>query len=70
MSSDGRDAADVPPRPADVLPVDDTDPQGFAVVFGERALPTPAAVAEHGARWAPYRMAASWYLWRAAERGA
>ncbi len=55
----------------DVLPVDDYGiRKGFAVAFGKRALPTPAAVAEHGARWAPYRTAASWYLWRAAERGA
>ena len=55
----------------DVLPVDDYGiRKGFAVAFGKRALPTSAAVAEHGARWAPYRTAASWYLWRAAERGA
>jgi methylated-DNA-[protein]-cysteine S-methyltransferase len=53
----------------DVLPVDDYGiRKGFAVAFGKRALPTPAAVAEHGARWAPYRTTASWYLWRAAER--
>jgi methylated-DNA-[protein]-cysteine S-methyltransferase len=53
----------------DVLPVDDYGiRKGFAVAFGKRALPTPTAVAEHGARWAPYRTTASWYLWRAAER--
>jgi 3-methyladenine DNA glycosylase/8-oxoguanine DNA glycosylase len=54
----------------DVLPVDDLGiRRGFAVVFGLPALPTPDAVTTHGERWRPYRTAASWYLWRAAERG-
>ena len=54
----------------DVLPVDDYGVRkGFAVAFGKRALPTREALARHGARWSPYRSVASWYLWRAAERG-
>src|SRR6185295_11358524 len=53
----------------DVLPIDDYGiRKGFAVAFKKRALPKPLALAKHGARWAPYRTAASWYLWRAAER--
>jgi 3-methyladenine DNA glycosylase/8-oxoguanine DNA glycosylase len=54
----------------DVLPADDYGiRKGFAVAFGTRALPSRADVAERGERWRPYRTAASWYLWRAAERG-
>ncbi len=54
----------------DVLPVDDYGVRkGFAVAFRKRALPTPRELAQRGARWAPYRSVASWYLWRAAERG-
>jgi 3-methyladenine DNA glycosylase/8-oxoguanine DNA glycosylase len=53
----------------DVLPVNDLGiRRGFAVVFGLPALPPPDAVTAHGERWRPYRTAASWYLWRAAER--
>jgi O-6-methylguanine DNA methyltransferase len=52
----------------DVLPVDDFGiRKGFAVAFGKRKLPERAALARHGARWAPYRTVASWYLWRAVE---
>ena len=52
----------------DVLPVDDYGVRsGFAAAFRKRALPTPKALAKYGARWAPYRTVASWYLWRAAE---
>lgn len=50
----------------DVLPVDDYGiRKGFAVALRKRALPAPAEVARRGARWAPYRSVASWYLWRA-----
>jgi len=54
----------------DVLPVDDYGVRkGFQVAFRKRALPTPAELRVRGERWRPYRSAASWYLWRAAERG-
>ncbi|MGH9190313.1 MAG: methylated-DNA--[protein]-cysteine S-methyltransferase [Acidimicrobiales bacterium] len=53
----------------DVLPTDDYGVRkGFAAAFGLGRMPTPTEVAERGARWAPYRTVASWYLWRAAER--
>ena len=53
----------------DVLPVDDYGiRQGFQVAFRKRAMPEREVVAKHGERWRPYRTAASWYLWRAAER--
>lgn len=52
----------------DVLPVDDYGiRKGFQVAYLKRALPAPKDVAKHGARWAPHRSAASWYLWRAAD---
>jgi methylated-DNA-[protein]-cysteine S-methyltransferase len=52
----------------DVLPVDDFGiRKGFGLAFRKRKLPERAAVAKHGARWAPYRTVASWYLWRAAD---
>jgi methylated-DNA-[protein]-cysteine S-methyltransferase len=51
----------------DVLPVDDYGiRKGYGFAFGKRALPERAEVARRGARWAPYRSVASWYLWRAA----
>lgn len=53
----------------DVLPVDDYGVRsGFAAAYRRPALPSPADLARFGARWAPYRTVASWYLWRAAER--
>lgn len=53
----------------DVLPVDDFGiRKGFGVTFNRRTEPTPKQVLEYGERWKPYRTAASWYLWRAAER--
>jgi 3-methyladenine DNA glycosylase/8-oxoguanine DNA glycosylase len=52
----------------DVLPVDDYGiRKGFAVAFRKRDLPERAEIEKRGARWAPYRTVASWYLWRAAE---
>lgn len=52
----------------DVLPVDDYGVRkGFAAVFRRRELPTPRELAARGARWAPYRTVASWYLWRAVD---
>jgi len=53
---------------ADVLPIHDYGVRkGFAVVQGKRRIPTPKELESHGARWRPYRTAASWYLWRALE---
>jgi methylated-DNA-[protein]-cysteine S-methyltransferase len=52
----------------DILPVDDFGVRsGFARAFRKKAMPAPKALAGYGARWAPYRTVASWYLWRAAE---
>jgi methylated-DNA-[protein]-cysteine S-methyltransferase len=53
----------------DVLPVDDYGTRkGFAIVFDRPELPAPKELAAYGARWAPYRTVASWYLWRVVER--
>lgn len=61
----------------DVLPVTDYGVRkGFALTFQrvpkgrplEAAdLPKPEAMLKRGARWAPYRSVASWYLWRACD---
>lgn len=52
-----------------VLPVDDYGVRnGFRIAYGLRKMPTPKVVLRHGERWKPYRTAASWYLWRAADR--
>jgi len=53
----------------DVLPVDDFGVRkGFAIAFDKSELPSPKELAAYGARWQPYRTAASWYLWRVVER--
>ncbi|NOT23542.1 MAG: DNA-3-methyladenine glycosylase 2 family protein [Nitrospiraceae bacterium] len=53
----------------DVLPVDDFGVRnGFRIAYGRRTMPTPKAVRRYGERWKPYRTAAAWYLWRAANR--
>ena len=53
----------------DVLPVDDFGVRnGFRIAYRKRAMPTPAQVRRHGECWKPYRTAAAWYLWRAADR--
>ena len=55
----------------DVLPVDDYGVRkGFAIAFDKSELPSPKELAAYGARWQPYRTAASWYLWRVVERAA
>ena len=49
----------------DVLP--DTDlgiQKGIQKAYRLRKLPQPERVRKLGARWAPYRTIASWYLWR------
>lgn len=52
----------------DILPVDDFGVcNGFRLAYGLRKLPAPKALAAFGARWAPHRSAAAWYLWRAVE---
>jgi DNA-3-methyladenine glycosylase II len=52
----------------DVLPVDDFGVRnGFRLAYGLRGMPTVRALAEYGARWAPFRSVAAWYLWRAVD---
>ena len=49
----------------DVLPVLDLGVQkAIKLLYGLRTHPSPERVAKIGARWAPYRTVASWYLWR------
>jgi 3-methyladenine DNA glycosylase/8-oxoguanine DNA glycosylase len=53
----------------DVLPVDDFGVRnGFRIAYRKRSMPTPKDLARYGERWRPFRSAASWYLWRAADR--
>jgi DNA-3-methyladenine glycosylase II len=55
-------------RRPDVLPVDDFGVrQGFQLAYGLRKMPPPKVLALFGARWAPHRSAAAWYLWRAVD---
>ena len=50
---------------ADVLPTLDLAVQtAVRRLYKLRAHPTPQRVAVIGAKWAPYRTVASWYLWR------
>jgi DNA-3-methyladenine glycosylase II len=52
----------------DVLPIDDFGVRnGFRLAYGLRGMPTTRALAEFGARWAPFRSVAAWYLWRAVD---
>ena len=43
--------------------------RGYQLAFGLAEVPTPEQLAERGRLWVPYRSVASWYLWRAVERG-
>jgi 3-methyladenine DNA glycosylase/8-oxoguanine DNA glycosylase len=53
---------------ADVLPVSDYGVRkGFGRVFLRGEPGSPAAITARGERWKPFRTAAAWYLWRAAE---
>lgn len=53
----------------DVLPVDDFGLRnGFRIAYGKRSMPKPKDLLQYGERWKPYRSAAAWYLWRAADR--
>ncbi|MGH8278527.1 MAG: DNA-3-methyladenine glycosylase family protein [Gammaproteobacteria bacterium] len=50
----------------DVLPLDDLGVRkGFQLAYGMRDLPATRTLERAGRLWAPYRSAASWYLWRA-----
>jgi len=52
----------------DVLPVDDFGVRnGFRLAYRLKGMPKPRALLAYGERWAPYRSAAAWYLWRAVE---
>jgi DNA-3-methyladenine glycosylase II len=52
----------------DVLPVHDLGVRrGYQLAFQKRQLPTPIQLERIGQKWAPYRTAAAWYLWRAAD---
>jgi methylated-DNA-[protein]-cysteine S-methyltransferase len=52
----------------DVLPVGDYGVRkGFQRTFGTAELPTPKELEARAERWRPFRSAASWYLWRAAD---
>lgn len=54
----------------DVLPDLDLGVQkGMQKAYRLRKLPTPKQVMARGAKWAPYRTVASWYLWRVLEIG-
>jgi len=53
---------------ADVLPELDLGVQkGAQRLYRMRALPTPEKLQRMGAKWAPYRTYAAWYLWRSLE---
>ncbi len=55
----------------DVLPDLDLGIQkGIQRAYRMRKLPTPKRVVEVGAKWAPYRTIASWYLWRSLDASA
>ena len=52
----------------DVLPDTDLGVQkGIQKAYRLRKLPTPAQVLRRGAKWAPHRTVASWYMWRILE---
>jgi DNA-3-methyladenine glycosylase II len=53
----------------DVLPVQDFGVRnGFRIGYRRATMPTPRLVSQYGERWRPFRTAAAWYLWRAADR--
>ena len=52
----------------DVLPVDDFGVRnGFMIAYKKKEMPKPKELAACGERWKPFRTAAAWYLWRAAD---
>ncbi len=53
---------------ADVWPVDDYGvKKAYAKLKRKRALPTARQMHEYGQKYAPFRTAAAWYLWRSLE---
>lgn len=53
----------------DVLPVDDFGLRnGFRIAYKKATMPMPKQLLQYGERWKPFRTAAAWYLWRAADR--
>ena len=53
----------------DVLPVDDFGLRnGFRIAYKKATMPMPKQLLQYGERWRPFRTAATWYLWRAADR--
>lgn len=53
----------------DVLPSADYGVRhGFKLLYRKRELPSTKEIERYGVRWAPYRSAAAWYLWRAVDR--
>jgi DNA-3-methyladenine glycosylase II len=57
-------------RRPDVWPVDDIGLQkAVAVHYLDGTRPTPKSLREHGARHAPWRTVATWYLWRSLDPG-
>lgn len=49
----------------DVFPVSDLGVRkGVQVAYGLRTLPSSARLERIGAKWAPHRTVASWYMWR------
>jgi DNA-3-methyladenine glycosylase II len=52
----------------DILPVDDFGVRnGFRLAYCLSGMPTARALSSFGARWAPFRSVAAWYLWRAVD---
>lgn len=52
----------------DILPELDLGVQkGIQKAYRLRKLPTPKQVSARGAKWAPYRTVAAWYMWRVLE---
>lgn len=55
----------------DVLPLDDLGiRKGFRRVYGMKRLPAARTMTRRGRHWQPFRSAASWYLWKAADGAA
>lgn len=52
----------------DILPVGDLGVRkGMQIAYCLDELPTPKQAIAIGAKWAPYRSVASWYMWRVAD---
>lgn len=55
----------------DILPLDDLGiRKGFQRVYGMKKLPAARTMTRRGKHWQPFRSAASWYLWKAADGAA